>query len=203
MCIMNAKSVRRIDSENFGARIIEFRVVVGKIRWFEVLRAILWIFLGLGTSLELFFKNQGSDCETSGPRVDYPIVQGPFCKISEFNRSNKLFMYRKFCGLRPWVVDHGRVAQSTVDQWWHGQEGARARGLTGGGGKWRAKHGGHDLGLTGARVAVWWSGDGDEAAVEEKLNSGNAQALGERKRRGGWCGENRWRHLPFIGAERW
>jgi hypothetical protein len=54
---MNAKSVRRIDSENFGTRIIEFRVVVGKIRWFEVLRAILWIFLGLGNSLELFFKN--------------------------------------------------------------------------------------------------------------------------------------------------
>jgi hypothetical protein len=57
MCIMNAKSERRSDSRNFGARITEFGIVDGKIRWFEVLRAILWIFLGKGTSLELFFRN--------------------------------------------------------------------------------------------------------------------------------------------------
>jgi hypothetical protein len=43
---MNAKGERRSDSRNFGARITEFGVVVGKIQWFEVLRAILWIFLG-------------------------------------------------------------------------------------------------------------------------------------------------------------
>jgi hypothetical protein len=29
---------------------------------------------GLRTSLELFFKNQGSNCENSRPRVDYPKV---------------------------------------------------------------------------------------------------------------------------------
>jgi hypothetical protein len=29
-------------------------------------------FLGPGTSLEIFFKNQGSDCEISGLRIDYP-----------------------------------------------------------------------------------------------------------------------------------
>jgi hypothetical protein len=46
------KNRRRCDSENFGVRINEFGVVVGKIRWFEVSRAILLIFLGLGTSLE-------------------------------------------------------------------------------------------------------------------------------------------------------
>jgi hypothetical protein len=51
MCIINAKSERRSDSGNFGVRITEFGVVVGKTRWFEVLRAILWIFLELGTSL--------------------------------------------------------------------------------------------------------------------------------------------------------
>jgi hypothetical protein len=39
---------RRSDSENFGVRITEFGVVVGKIRWFEVSRDILWIFLWLG-----------------------------------------------------------------------------------------------------------------------------------------------------------
>jgi hypothetical protein len=31
MCIRNAKSERGSDSENFGARIIEFGVVVGNI----------------------------------------------------------------------------------------------------------------------------------------------------------------------------
>jgi hypothetical protein len=35
-------------------------------------------FSGLGTSLELFFKNQGSDCETSRPQVDYPKSPGTF-----------------------------------------------------------------------------------------------------------------------------
>jgi hypothetical protein len=31
MCIMNAESKRRSDSGNFGTKIIEFGVVVGKI----------------------------------------------------------------------------------------------------------------------------------------------------------------------------
>jgi hypothetical protein len=71
---MNAKSERGSDSENFGARITEFGVVVGKIWRFEVSGAILWIFLGLGTSLELFFKNQGSHWKNLRPRIDYPKV---------------------------------------------------------------------------------------------------------------------------------
>jgi hypothetical protein len=49
-------------------------------------------FLRLGTSLELFFKNQGSGCKNSRPWVDYPKVHGPFCKISEFNQNNELFL---------------------------------------------------------------------------------------------------------------
>jgi hypothetical protein len=135
-CIMNVKSERRSDSGNFGVGITEFRVVVGKIRWLEVSMATVWIFLGLRTSLELFFKNQGSDCETSRPQVDYPKVHGPFYKISEFNQNNELFMYRKSRGLGPWVVDHSRVARSTVDLWRRGQEGGV-------------------LGLIGARATVW------------------------------------------------
>jgi hypothetical protein len=49
---------------------------------------------------------------------------------------------------------------------------------------------------------VWWPGDGDKLAVEEKLDGGGAQASGDGKKRGGGCGENRWRLLPFIGAIR-
>jgi hypothetical protein len=60
---MNAESRRRSDSGIFGAKIIEFGVVVGKMWGFEAWRDILWNFLGLGTSLELFFKNQGSGCK--------------------------------------------------------------------------------------------------------------------------------------------
>jgi hypothetical protein len=182
-CIMNVKSERRSDSGNFGAGITEFRVVVGKIRWLEVSMATVWIFLGLRTSLELFFKNQGSDCETSRLQVDYPKVHGPFYKISEFNRNNELFMYRKSRGLGPWVVDHSRVERSTVDLWRRGQEGGV-------------------LGLIGARAAVWGLSDGDDVAVEEKLGGNSAQASGEGEKSGGGCGENRWRSLPFIGAVR-
>jgi hypothetical protein len=70
------------------------------------------------------------------------------------------------------------------------------------GGKWRVGLGGPVSGLTRARAVVWWLGDCDEGAAEEKLDGGSAQALREGKKRRGGCGENRWRHLPFIGAIR-
>jgi hypothetical protein len=53
---MNAWNKRRSDPENFGEGITRFGVVVEKIRNFEVLGLFLWIFLRLGTFLELFFK---------------------------------------------------------------------------------------------------------------------------------------------------
>jgi hypothetical protein len=46
----------RSDPENFGEGITGFGVVVEKIRNFEVSGLFLWIFLRLGTFLELFFK---------------------------------------------------------------------------------------------------------------------------------------------------
>jgi hypothetical protein len=82
------------------------------------------------------------------------------------------------------VVDHGRVARSAVDRQRCGQEGTGAREITGRGEKWRAKHGGPVSGLTEAWVAVWLPGNGDEAAVEEKLGDGSAQASGEGEKRG-------------------
>jgi hypothetical protein len=56
MCYMNAQKERGSDSENFGTKITTFGVVVEKILIFEVLELFLWIFLRLGTFLELFFK---------------------------------------------------------------------------------------------------------------------------------------------------
>jgi hypothetical protein len=53
---MNAWNERRSDPENFGEGITRFGVVVEKIRNFEVSGLFLWIFLRLGTFLELFLK---------------------------------------------------------------------------------------------------------------------------------------------------
>jgi hypothetical protein len=53
---MNAEN-KRSHSGIFGVRITEFGLVVGKIWGFEAWMAILWIFLGLGSSHELFYKN--------------------------------------------------------------------------------------------------------------------------------------------------
>jgi hypothetical protein len=58
---MNPRKERGSDSENFGTRITRFGVVVEKIWNFEVSGLFLWIFLRLGTFLELFFKFQGPD----------------------------------------------------------------------------------------------------------------------------------------------
>jgi hypothetical protein len=63
MCYMNARKERGSDFENFGTRITRFGVVVEKIWNFEVSGLFLWIFLRLGTFLELFFKFQGPNCK--------------------------------------------------------------------------------------------------------------------------------------------
>jgi hypothetical protein len=59
MCYMDAQKERGSDSENFGTRITGFGVGVEKIWNFEVLGLFLWIFLRLGTFLELFFQFRG------------------------------------------------------------------------------------------------------------------------------------------------
>jgi hypothetical protein len=56
---MNAQNEIRSDPENFGEGIIIFGVVVEKIWNFEVSGLFLWIFLMLGTFLELFFNSGG------------------------------------------------------------------------------------------------------------------------------------------------
>jgi hypothetical protein len=60
---MNAWNERRSDPENFGEGITKFGVVVEKIWNFEVSGLFLWIFLRLGTFLELFFQILGPNCK--------------------------------------------------------------------------------------------------------------------------------------------
>jgi hypothetical protein len=125
-------------------------------------------FFGLGTPLELFFKNQGSSYKIPDRRL---ISQKsmPFCKISELNRNNELFQQRKSHGLGPQAMDHCRVTRSTVDQqghrwvdaeaWWRAHRSlasshSGAWELTGEGTKERGQCGEPILVLTRARVAV-------------------------------------------------
>jgi hypothetical protein len=82
MCYMNAQEERGSDSKNFGTRITGFGVVVETILNFEVWGLFLWIFLRLGTFLELFF-NSGASLRNSGLWVDFKETEGPLCKTPE------------------------------------------------------------------------------------------------------------------------
>jgi hypothetical protein len=53
------KEANTRESENFGTRITGFGVVVEKIWNFDVSGLFLWIFLRLGTLVELLFKTKG------------------------------------------------------------------------------------------------------------------------------------------------
>jgi hypothetical protein len=55
--------------------------VVEKIWNFEVLGLFLWIFLRLRTLLELFFKNQGSNCEIMNYGLILEKPRGFFAKL--------------------------------------------------------------------------------------------------------------------------
>jgi hypothetical protein len=76
--------------------------VVEKIGNFKVSGLFLWIFLRLGTLLELFFKNQGSNCEI----MDYGLIlekpRGFFAKLPGIIDFRIIFVRKK-----PWTWSTG------------------------------------------------------------------------------------------------
>jgi hypothetical protein len=88
--------------------------VVEKIWNFDISELFLWIFWGLGTLLELFFKNQESNYEIR----DYGLIlekpSGFFAKLPELSILG-LFLRGKSRGLGPQARDHVRP-RSTMDR---------------------------------------------------------------------------------------
>jgi hypothetical protein len=66
-------------------------------------------FSGARDLSRIIFQKARVWLQNSGPRVHFPNVQGPYCKISKLNQNNKLFQQRKSRGPSPQVMDHGRV----------------------------------------------------------------------------------------------
>jgi hypothetical protein len=101
---------RRSDLENFGARITRFGVAVEKIWNFEVSGLFLWIFLRLGTFLELFFKFQGPNCKIRDCGLIMEKMRGlsAKCQKLEFPR---IVLLKK----NPWTVPGWSVNGCTVD----------------------------------------------------------------------------------------
>jgi hypothetical protein len=101
----------------------------------------------------------------------------------------------------PWAVPVHGGPRTGPRRWLaRGQPSSRSgpRWLTGGGATESGVHGESILGLTGARAAVWRSGNGDEETVEEVLSAGGAWAWREEKESGERCSEDRAGHHPFI-----
>jgi hypothetical protein len=99
--------------------------VVEKIWNFEVSGLFLWIFSRLGTLLELFFKNQGSNYEILDCGLILEKPRGFFTKLPRIIDFRIIFVRKK-----PWSgsTDHVRP-QSTVDRPWTAAHSSSKLGL--------------------------------------------------------------------------
>jgi hypothetical protein len=155
----------------------------------------LWIFLGLWTLLELFFKNQGSNCEIMDCGLILEKPGGSFCKIARNYRFRDYFYEEK-------VVDsvHGPSTTSGLSPRWTTTVRPRARwrarwsmarrrygsptvAARGGGG--RGGRGSVGGALTRDGAVVKRSGDSDKAVTIEGVRWGRAPV--RERRKGGRC----------------
>jgi hypothetical protein len=154
--------------------------------------------------LEIFQK-PGVFPEFLGLQLDYKETEGALCKFPGIIDFWIYFSMENHDRLSPWLMDQCR-ARSTVDRppwpateldgaWPSGRSEAWC--LTGGGTTGRWVHRESILGLTGARAAVWRSGDSGEETVEEALGAGSTWARREEKESGERCDGER-RSSPFI-----
>jgi hypothetical protein len=104
---MNAQNEIRSDPEDFGSRITRFGVVVEKIWNFDVSGLFSWIFLRLGTFLELFFKFQRPNCKIRDCRLILKKMRGLSAKCRKLEFPGIVFLKKN-----PWTAP----ARSTVDR---------------------------------------------------------------------------------------
>jgi hypothetical protein len=87
--------------------------VVERIWNFDVSGLFLWIFLRVGTLLELFFKNQGSNCEIIDCRLILEKPRGFFATLQGIIDFRVIFVRKKLwtrstgCAPRPASVHGG------------------------------------------------------------------------------------------------
>jgi hypothetical protein len=151
--------------EDFGARITRFGVAAEKIWNFDVSGLFSWIFLRLGTFLELFFKFPGSNCKIRDCGLILKNMRGLSAKCYKKKFPGIILLQKNLWtkSTSPWTVP----ARSTMDRRPLPRLGAHRSstfGHSGAQGR-RGRRGGRGVrvgepveGLTEGRAAARWPG---------------------------------------------
>jgi hypothetical protein len=164
--------------------------VIEKIWNFEVLGLFLRIFLRLGTLLELFFKNQGSNCETMDCRLILEKTRGFFAKLLGIIDFRIIFVRKKSWTRstdrlpHPASVHGGPALDSSTKLTGARPPAAPVHKDNDEGGRGRGESGGPISGLTEGRAVARRPGDGGEGGGGESSGAGSlgAQNWGKEER---------------------